>query len=845
MSDSKKKNLNSDLQSENIQNFSVKGMSCAACVSRVEKTVSCVSGVSSVNVNLLTNSMAVTGKFDVKEMISLVEKEGYQVEALKENFSLDNKDFKILRKRFFSSLLFLFVLMYFSMGSMWNFPMPSFLKDNFFLNGLIQFVLSLVVLIINRKFFTKGFRSLFKFHPNMDSLVALGSGISFVYSFVILFFSKEIDKHLYFEGAAMIVTLITFGKLLESFSKGKTTNAIKSLMDLSPKSARLLINGEEEIVPVQNVKIDDLFLVKPGENIPVDGIVLEGNSYVNESALTGESMPVAKMEGSFVSSATTNIDGFLKCRATRVGKDTTLSQIIKLVSETAGTKAPIANLADKVSSYFVPSVILISLICFLIWIFLEKNFTFALNKAVSVLLISCPCALGLATPVAIMVSNGLGAKNGILFKSSKALENAGKIKIIAFDKTGTITKGNIILTDLVPFSDLSQDDFLQLAYSLELKSEHPLAKAVVKEAVKRDLNSLDFVDFKSVAGKGVHASYNGKKYFAGNLNFISQENFFDDDLKSKINSYFEKYSNQGKTCLFFAEKENNISKFLGIIAVSDEIKEDSKKAIQELNKMGLCTIMITGDNQIVAKNIAEEIGIKKYFAEVLPQEKDLIVSKLQDFGMVAMVGDGINDAPALTRSDIGIAIGAGSDIAIDAAQIVLIKNSLQDVCSAIKLSKKTLINIKENLFWAFFYNVIGIPLAAGLYYYLWGLSLSPVFSAAAMSLSSFCVVMNALRINFFNLKKERYKKSLDIDFEKIMKINLKENHKMIVKTFKVEGMMCSHCEAHVKEALELLEGVKSAAPDHVKGAVSIDLESELSDEVLIQAIEKAGYKVIL
>ena len=760
---------------------------------------------------------------------------------------LENSELKNLKSRLASSLIFLLILMYFSMGHMMlNFPLPPWFNGNHVAMGLVQLLLTIVILFINRKFFISGTKGLLRGTPNMDTLVALGSGVSFVYSTLVLFnmtdavlkgdeqrVMKCMDNF-YFEGAAMIVTLITVGKMLESISKGKTTNALKNLIKLKPENATVIREGKEIVIPISEVKKDDVFIVKPGENIPVDGIVIEGESSVNESALTGESIPVDKSAKSEVYSATINLNGFLKCKALRVGEETALSQIIKLVSDASATKAPIAKTADKVSGIFVPSVLLISAVTFFTWLICGAEFNFALSRAIAVLVISCPCALGLATPVAIMVGNGVGAKNGILFKTATSLEETGKIKIVALDKTGTITKGEPEVTDIIAADNVSEKDLVKIAASLESKSSHPLAKAVVKfysNSTFANEEVFETQNFVSLPGNGILCTIKGEKFFAGNLVFIEKN--------ADISSIKEKaalFASEGKTPLIFA-KENKI---LGMICVADKIKEDSAQAVSQLKAMSVTPVMITGDNEKTAQAIAKNAGIEKIIAGVLPDGKAKTIATLKSKGKTAMAGDGINDAPALASADIGIALGAGSDIAIDSAQVVLMKNSLLDVPAAIRLSKSTLKNIHENLFWAFFYNIAGIPLAAGIYYKAFGLLLNPMFAAAAMSLSSFCVVTNALRLNFF--KPYKFSKSEN----KFQSLKRQEEVTMstIEKTIKVEGMMCGHCEAHVKEALEKIKGVEEATADHETGKVVLKLSKDVDDKKISDAVKKAGYTVV-
>ncbi|WP_296091489.1 heavy metal translocating P-type ATPase [uncultured Treponema sp.] len=839
-----------------MEKFLISGMSCAACSARIEKAVTKVKGVESCAVSLLTNSMSVEGTASAKSIIQAVEKAGYGAKisgsektskSEEQEVLLENSELKNLKKRLAASLIFLLILMYFSMGHMMlNFPLPAWFNGNHVAMGLVQLLLTIIILFINRKFFISGTKGLLHGTPNMDTLVALGSGVSFAYSLVVLFnmtdavlkgdeqrVMKCMDNF-YFEGAAMIVTLITVGKMLESISKGKTTNAIKNLIKLKPENATVIREGKEIVIPISEVKKDDIFIVKPGENIPVDGIVIEGESSVNESALTGESIPVDKSAKSEVYSATINLNGFLKCKALRVGEETALSQIIKLVSDASATKAPIAKTADKVSGIFVPSVLLISAITFFTWLICGAEFNFALSRAIAVLVISCPCALGLATPVAIMVGNGVGAKNGILFKTATSLEETGKIKIVALDKTGTITKGEPEVTDIIAADNVSEKDLVKIAASLESKSSHPLAKAVVKfysNSTFANEEIFETQNFVSLPGNGISCTIKGEKFFAGNLVFIEKN--------ADISSIKEKaalFASEGKTPLVFA-KENKI---LGMICVADKIKDDSAQAVSQLKAMSVTPVMITGDNEKTAQAIAKKAGIEKIIAGVLPDGKAKTIATLKSKGKTAMAGDGINDAPALASADIGIALGAGSDIAIDSAQVVLMKNSLLDVPAAIRLSKATLKNIHENLFWAFFYNIAGIPLAAGIYYKAFGLLLNPMFAAAAMSLSSFCVVTNALRLNFF--KPYKFSKSEN----KFQSLKRQEEVTMstIEKTIKVEGMMCGHCEAHVKEALEKIKGVEEATADHETGKVVLKLSKDVDDKKISDAVKKAGYTVV-
>lgn len=835
-----------------MKQYNVTGMSCASCVARVEKAVNKVEGVTSCSVNLLTNSMSVDGDVKSSDVISAVEKAGYGA-SLKGNSSKENKtndeplkdtETPKLKKRLFSSLVFLILLMYISMGHMmWGFPLPSILANNHIAMGLIQLLLTGIIMVINQKFFISGFKALIHRSPNMDTLVALGAGASFIYSVYALFamtnaqvnndmslVMKYMDEF-YFESAGMILTLITLGKMLESYSKGKTTNAIKGLMNLAPKKATILVDNVEKVVPIEEVKIGDIFVVKPGENIPVDGVVIEGESAVNESALTGESIPVDKTVGDNVSGATVNQSGYIKCKATKVGEDTTLSQIIKMVSDASATKAPIAKVADKVSGVFVPIVISIAVVTIIVWLLCGATFGNALVRGISVLVISCPCALGLATPVAIMVGNGVGAKNGILFKNATSLETTGKVSYVLLDKTGTITNGTPVVTDIIPSENYTENDLLSYASSLESKSEHPLAKAVVQKAIDSNIKTLDTTDFKSLTGNGVSAKINGKTIVGGSVKHISSITNVDENIIKQADDLATK----GKTPLLFVMD----NRLLGIIAVADVVKSDSPKAIKELQNMGIKVVMVTGDNEKTAQAIAKESGVDEVIAGVLPDGKEKVVTQYKQKGMVAMVGDGINDAPALTRADIGIAIGAGTDVAIDSADIVLMKSKLTDVSGAIRLSRGTLRNIHENLFWAFIYNIIGIPLAAGVFIESLGWQLNPMFAAAAMSLSSFCVVTNALRLNLFKM----YNSSKDYKIKnKLKNTNVKER-KTMEKILKIEGMMCGHCEMHVKKALEALDGVKSAKVSHKDAIAVVTLEKEISDDVLKQAILEEGYEV--
>ena len=833
-----------------MEHYTVTGMSCAACSARVEKAVSAVPGVTSCSVSLLTNSMGVEGSATPDAVISAVQAAGYgaslkgaaqSVPSIAEQEdALADHETPVLKRRLIASLGFLIVLMYFSMGHMmWGWPMPSFFDGNHVAMGLIQMLLTIAVMVINQKFFINGFKSLFHGAPNMDTLVALGATASFGYSTYALFAMTGAQvrgdaaavmsymHEFYFESAAMILALITVGKMLEARSKGKTTDALKSLMKLAPQTATLLRNGQEVTVPIAQVKRGDVFVVRPGENIPVDGVILEGESAVNESALTGESIPVDKAVGDSVSAATTNQSGFLRCEATRVGEDTTLSQIIKMVSDAAATKAPIAKVADRVSGVFVPTVITIAVITTAVWLLCGKPIGFALARGISVLVISCPCALGLATPVAIMVGNGLGAKNGILFKTAVSLEETGKTEIVALDKTGTITKGEPRVTDVLPADGLTESALLALAAALEQRSEHPLAHAVMLRAEEDKLSVSEVSDFRALPGNGLTATLNDEELLGGSLSFISTKA----DVPQALRDKAEALAEEGKTPLLFARG----GKLAGVIAVADVIKEDSPAAIAALRNMGIHVVMLTGDNEKTARAIGRQAGVDEVIAGVLPEGKESVIRSLQKQGKVAMVGDGINDAPALTRADIGIAIGAGTDVAIDAADVVLMKSQLSDVPAAIRLSRATLRNIHENLFWAFFYNVIGIPLAAGVWIPIFGWTLNPMFGAAAMSLSSFCVVSNALRLNLFKLHDAGKDK-------KIKKKHHKEETTM-EKTMKIEGMMCGHCEAAVKKALEAVDGVASAEVSHTSGTAVVTLSKPVDSAVLKKAVEDKDYKV--
>ena len=850
-----------------MEQYTVTGMSCAACSARVEKAVSKVPGVTSCSVSLLTNSMGVEGTASADSIVAAVTEAGYGASlkgagaesrsASADEDALKDRETPVLKRRLITSIGFLAVLMYFSMGHMmWGWPLPSWFEGNHVAMGLVQMLLAGIIMVINQKFFINGFKSLWHRSPNMDTLVALGSMASYVWSVFALFLMTDAEVHgdmagvmkymdeFYFESAAMILTLITVGKMLEARSKGKTTDALKSLMKLAPKTAVLVQNGEEVTVPVEQVKKGDIFVVRPGENIPVDGIVLEGASAVNEAALTGESIPVDKAEGDLVSAATMNQSGYIRCEASRVGEDTTLSQIIRMVSDAAATKAPIAKIADKVSGVFVPVVITIACITTVVWLLLGREFAYALARGISVLVISCPCALGLATPVAIMVGNGLGAKNGILFKTAVSLEETGKMQIVALDKTGTITEGEPVVTDLIPVEGISETELLTVAYALEQKSEHPLAKAVIKRGQERSVDKLEVQDFTALPGNGLSAVLDGQRIVGGSMTFIKEKSGLSDEMQEICN----RLAQEGKTPLLFTLDD----KLVGVIAVADTIKKDSREAIRQLKSMGIHVVMLTGDNERTARAIGAEAGVDEVIAGVLPDGKESVIRKLKEQGKTAMVGDGINDAPALTRADMGIAIGAGADVAIDAADVVLMKSSLSDVAAAIRLSRATLRNIHENLFWAFIYNIIGIPLAAGVWVHF-GLTLNPMFGAAAMSLSSFSVVSNALRLNFCRLhdaSKDKKIKSAIIK-DTIMNTDSQEESAMesgkegttMTKTMKIEGMMCGHCEARVKKVLEALAEVDSAEVSHEAGTAVVTLNSDVSDEVLKKTVEDQDYKV--
>ncbi len=871
-----------------MKQFNVTGMSCAACSARVEKAVSKVSGVTSCSVSLLTNSMGVDGTADDASIIAAVKAAGYGASvkgggaAVSQSASdaadsLEDHETPVLKRRLIASIGFLAVLMYVSMGHMmWGWPLPSWLDGNHIAMGLVELLLSAIVMVINQKFFISGFKSLIGRAPNMDTLVALGSMASFVWSVVALFLMTDAQlrgdsaavmtymDEFYFESAAMILTLITVGKMLEARSKGKTTDALKSLMRLSPKSATVIRDGSEVTVPVEQVKKGDIFVVRPGESIPVDGIVLEGSSAVNESALTGESIPVDKSEGDQVSAATINQSGFIKCEAQRVGEDTALSQIIKMVSDAAATKAPIAKIADRVSGVFVPVVIGISVVTLITWLLIGREFSYALARGISVLVISCPCALGLATPVAIMVGSGLGAKNGILFKTAASLEEAGKIQIVTLDKTGTVTKGEPVVTDIIPSDGVSDSDLMSLALSLEAKSEHPLAKAIMKKGGELSMSFADASDFAALPGNGVSAVLGGKQVYGGSLGFVSDKF----TVSGAMTERSEKLAEEGKTPLLFV-KDGNVC---GIIAVADTIKDDSRSAVNQLRNMGIRVVMLTGDNERTANAIGKQAGVDEVIAGVLPDGKEKVIRELKKHGKTAMVGDGINDAPALTSADMGIAIGAGADVAIDAADVVLMKSNLSDVPSAIRLSRATLRNIHENLFWAFFYNVIGIPLAAGCFV-SFGLTLNPMFGAAAMSLSSFCVVSNALRLNFFKLHDERKFRKRSSSESASYAEQINENsgkgmasssssagsapeHEMIsadsesgtdsglTVIMHIDGMMCEHCENRVKSALESLSYVESAAADHKKKTAAIKLCGKPDYDEMKKVVEAEDYSVL-
>ena len=830
--------------------YTVTGMSCAACSLRVEKAVSSVKGVTSCSVNLLTNSMDVDGTASPEEIISAVTNAGYGAALKKESKeqieqsedTLTDRETPALKRRLIASLVFLIILMYVSMGHMmWEWPLPPFFDNNHVAMGLLQLLLTVVIMVINQKFFISGFKSLWHRAPNMDTLVALGASAAFLYSTFSLFAMTDaqvkgnadaVMKYMhefYFESAAMILALITLGKMLEARSKGKTTDALKSLMKLAPKTATILKDGVETVISVDQVVKGDIFVVRPGENIPVDGIVSDGSSAVDESSLTGESIPVDKAIGNTVSAGTLNLSGFIRCEATRVGEDTTLSQIIQMVSDASSSKAPIAKVADTVSGVFVPCVISIAVITTIVWLLLGQTIGFALARGISVLVISCPCALGLATPVAIMVGNGVGAKNGILFKTAVSLEKTGKTQIAVLDKTGTITQGKPQVTDIIPVNNTSENELLSLAYALEKKSEHPLAQAIVKKAEEDGFVEHKVDEFKILPGNGLTATLDGRVLLGGNYKFISEKIKVPNEIKEKSDNM----SDQGKTPLFFAYKDE----LLGIIAVADIIKNDSPQAIKELQNMGIYVVMLTGDNERTAKTIGEKVGVDEVIAGVLPDGKESVIRSLKQKGDVIMVGDGINDAPALTSADIGIAIGAGSDVAIDAADVVLIKNRLSDIPAAIRLSRATLKNIHENLFWAFIYNTIGIPLAAGVFINILGWQLNPMFGAAAMSLSSFCVVTNALRLNLLKI----YDSKRDHKINK--KIKIEKETKTMKKTLKITGMMCEHCEMHTKKALEALDGVTAVEVSHKTGTAVVTMDKDIDNDVLSHAVTEQGYEV--
>ncbi len=842
-----------------MKKYNIIGMSCAACSARIEKAVSALDNVESCSVSLLTNSMGVEGDVDEGLVIEAVKKAGYgaslssSVDKKKNSAkeyeeALEDRETPVLKMRLILSVIILLPLMYVSMGGMmWGWPMPSFLADNHMSMGLYQLILTTAIMVINQRFFISGFTALIHKAPNMDTLVALGSSASYIYSLVQLFVMSEgilygrtelvMDAmhELYFESAAMILTLITMGKMLEARAKGRTTDALKSLMKLAPSTARILVDGMEQEVYIEEVQPGDIFIVKQGETIPVDGEVEEGEAAVNEASLTGESIPVDKSAGDKVSAATINTSGYLRCRAVRVGEDTTLSQIIQMVSDAAATKAPIAKVADKISGIFVPAVISIAIITMLVWLLLGKEFGYALARGISVLVISCPCALGLATPVAIMVGNGIGARHGIMFKTAVSLEETGKADIVVLDKTGTITKGEPKVTAIIPISDISENELIRLAAGVEHRSEHPLAFAIMEECKERGLDIPEAKDWRAYAGNGIEAIIDGHKIAAGKMDFIRTKC----SISDKAIEISAELANDGKTPLYFSSDDN----LIGMISVADVIKEESACAIEELKGMGIEVVMLTGDNRNTAEAIGRIAGVDKVIADVLPDGKEEAIRKLMESGKVIMVGDGINDAPALTRADIGIAIGAGTDIAIDAADIVLMKSSLSDVPAAIRLSRQELRNIHENLFWAFFYNALGIPLAMGVFIGITGWELNPMFGAAAMSLSSFCVVSNALRLNFFNIynksKDHKHYKKANIDSDKI-----KEENKMITKTIEIKGMMCGHCEAHVKKALEALEGVTSAEVSHTAGTAIVSMEKEIDDEILKNTVTEEGYEVL-
>ena len=842
-----------------MEQFNITGMSCAACTNRVERAVKEVKGVTSCSVNLLTNSMGVEGTASNEDIILAVKNAGYGASLKKKNKSqsiqssndedtLRDRETPILKRRLIASLSFLILLMYFSMGHMmWGWPLPSFFDENHIAMGLVQLLLTVIIMVINQQFFISGFKSLLHGSPNMDTLVALGATAAFGYSTFALFTMTDaqvkgntdaVMKYMhefYFESSAMILALITLGKMLEARSKGKTTDALKGLMKLAAKNATLLKDGNEITVPIEQVNKGDIFVVRPGENIPVDGIIIEGSSAIDESTLTGESIPVDKTVGNTISAGTLNQSGFIRCEATRVGEDTTLSQIIQMVSDAAATKAPKAKIADKISGIFVPTVIIIAIITVIVWLIVGQSVGFSLARGISVLVISCPCALGLATPVAIMVGNGIGAKNGILFKTAVSLEETGKTKIVALDKTGTITQGEPKVTDVIPLNGIDSKELLQLAYSLEKKSEHPLARAINQKAEEEGIVSNEVKDFKAFPGNGLTASLDISVIYGGSYKFISEQVQIPIDIKNKS----EHLAEDGKTPLFFSCD----GVLHGIIAVADVIKDDSPQAIKEMQNMGIHVVMLTGDNERTAKAIGAQAGVDEVIAGVLPDGKEKVIQKLKPNGKAIMVGDGINDAPALTSADMGIAIGAGTDVAIDAADVVLMKSRLTDVPAAIRLSRATLRNIRENLFWAFIYNIIGIPLAAGVFIKAFGWQLNPMFAAMAMSLSSFSVVTNALRLNFINIHDS--KKDNKIKNKINNKINNKTKEmKTMEKIIKIEGMMCGHCEAHVKKALEVLEGVEQANVSHEAGTAIVTMTADISEDILKKTVEEEGYKVV-
>ncbi len=863
------------------QDYNVTGMSCAACQSRVEKAAGKLPGVESCTVSLLTNSMRVVGDVSPSTVIKAVEDAGYGAELkggeanrstadmyAEEEKALENKDVPVMRNRLISSVIFLLVLMYFSMGhTMWGWPLPGFFEGNMVAVGIVEMLLSGIIMVINQKFFTSGFKSLLHRAPNMDTLVAMGSMVSFVWSFFVLMkmtrdqilvgdAAAMADMHdLYFESAAMIVTLITVGKLLEAVSKGRTTDALKGLMKLAPKTAVIEVNGQEQEIPIDQLNVGDVFVVRAGSNVPVDGEIVEGSGAFDESALTGESIPVDKEVGDRVSAATVSSSGYVKARALRVGKDTTLSQIIQMVSDAAATKAPIAKIADKVSGIFVPAVLLVALATFLIWLMAGGAFSYALSRGIAVLVVSCPCALGLATPVAIMVGNGKGAKNGVLFKTAASLEETGRVDIVALDKTGTITEGHPEVTDILPADGFDEQGLLRLAGALESKSEHPLARAVMDKISALGMETEAVDNYQTLSGSGVSGTYHDHQVFGGNARFILTKT----TLPKSLTEAADKLVEQGKTCLYFTEN----GRAAGLIAVADTIKSDSAQAVRELQNMGIHVVMLTGDHEKTAKAIGAQAGVDEVIAGVLPDGKESVIRELQKHGKVAMVGDGINDAPALTRADTGIAIGAGADVAVDAADVVLMNSKLTDVSAAIRLSRATLRNIHENLFWAFFYNVLLMPLAAGAYAHLLGITMNPMLGAAAMSLSSFCVVTNALRLNLFKLhdgSRDRAKKnaipsgkvliqaSSGADADRTDNINADntdsiEGENEMQKTMKIEGMMCEHCEATVKKALESLDGVDSAKVSHTAGEAVVSMSGDVADDVLKKAVEDKGYEV--